>query len=188
MAKKARTYTFQDAMAAVRAVVALAKSFQGFLIPQGIKDDLTSAMTAMTERGDAEAVRILMMVEKGLQSLLSVFFRNSPKFFERKLVDLEEMGLEKDLMGGLTKQLDLIRSMGKVSDQVNLEEAQRFYSKMFEFMEQAVNEMDRRVVKRREDEEKRELLQAERQRELEKARRQGKATEIGSLLETLETV
>jgi len=177
--------SFQKAMELVTAVINLAKSFQGFKIPQSIKDELKSAMQAMTDKGDQQAARILLNVEKGFHALLSAFFRNSPKFFTARIEELREDGCEKDILARLEKHLQEIVALGKVSESVDLIQGQTLYAEMFSLLGWAEEEMKQRVAKRREAQLAAEARQAEEQRQLEMHRRQEKALAIGELVASI---
>ncbi|MBP9821875.1 MAG: hypothetical protein KBC81_00265 [Candidatus Pacebacteria bacterium] len=141
-------FTLEEATTMVRSVVVLSQSFQGFVMPDGIKKELERAGALKRNNDESGAIKILVKINADVRKIIAVFFRNSPKFFEKKLTQLYDLNYHDDILNTLEDQVDKIDGASRTGELIDLEEASEIYGEMHRLLVWAREEMDRRTSKK----------------------------------------
>lgn len=148
--------SFEAAFVEYEKSLALARGFAGFVIdvdcfPSKVKGEKTSIDEALIllETNERDATYKLRGVSIKLRNILSAFFRKSSIHFAKELA---KMDLDDDLVEqGRKVVIELEREIPLPGDLVNLEEAQKVYSKTWDACKDIKAEQANRIVRAKKD-------------------------------------
>lgn len=182
---------FGDAKDELVKILEISKDFEPFKVPIGIKEQILRASELVGRGREQDAVIALGGAVHGIKLVLSAFFKNSPRYFERLLNSFS--GFDLDLVERASKHFSQLRDLAGSQTEIDLEQAAAVYKNCRQAFTVAQEEMDQRTANRqlqhqtqlREKQEKRRQLQKQqqvkalkRQRELEQAQAQQNAEQI----------
>ncbi len=179
---------FADVKDRIVNLLAQSKRLTGFLVPQGIKDEIVRAAEEFAAGKESEAVSLELFAENSLKNMIVAFFKGSPKFFQRTL-ETFQLDLDKDLLEKLQKEFGKLEREAKLQielDTAHCADCYAYAFSMFEWAEaeqatrgqiRRVNEERARQAKEAAEQSRREAQRAQ-QREQARQQRQQVADEL----------
>ena len=140
--------TVSTAIKKIRATIALAHQFQGFIIPDRVYQSMTSAHDAANKGEKTNVIGYLVSAEKDLRNLLGGFFKKSPAYFAKVFAEVKEQILDDDIKVVIDEMFAKLQEVAS-QKKIDLEEASKVYAEVLGTKPWALQEHARREEQRR---------------------------------------